>query len=144
MANSAHSSKANENHTTTDGTKPQTAVSTITDPDFLPTLDEAPATQHVKSHLLLLSLIVGGVFSAWFVGFKMFQVFEHQSWGELALGLGAVVAAAAGMLYWTGSHFIDWWELVTGFWWLSMPVAGAAGLLLLIAQEQSSGWHEVD
>ena len=48
------------------------------------------------------------------------------------------------MLYWTGSHKIDWWELVAGYGWLSMPVAGAAGLLLVMAQEQSSGLHEVD
>ena len=51
----ARPSNANENHTTTDGTKPKTAASAITGPEFLPTVDETPTTQHVKSHLLLLS-----------------------------------------------------------------------------------------
>jgi hypothetical protein len=45
----------------------------------------------------------------------------------------------------TGSHSIDWWELVVaGYWRLSMPVAGAAGLLLVMAQEQATGFSEVD
>lgn len=83
-------------------------------PRFPPNNHEAPATQHVKSRLLLLSLIVGGVFLAWFIGFELFQVSQHQSWVELAFGLGAVVAAVAGTLYWTGSHHIDWWEVITG------------------------------
>jgi hypothetical protein len=97
-----------------DGTKPTCAVSAITDLDFLPTLDEAPVTQHVKSHLLVLSLIVGGVFLARFIGFGLSQVSQHQSWVELVLGLGAVVAAVVGTLYWTGSHYIDWWEVILG------------------------------
>jgi hypothetical protein len=76
------------------------------------------------------------------MGLALFQVFEHQSWGVLALSSAAVVAA--GMLHSTGSHSIDWWALVAGSWWLSVPVAGAAELLLVVAQERSSGWYEVD
>ena len=91
----ADPSNPNQNHTKSDGSKPDTAISAITDPDFLPTLDEAPATQHAKSHFLLLSMIVGGVFSAWFMGFDLFQVSEHQSWFVLALGLGSVAATGA-------------------------------------------------
>ena len=48
------------------------------------------------------------------------------------------------MLYWVGGHYIDWWELVAGYWWLSLPAAGAAGILFVMAQEQSSGLHEID
>ena len=44
----------------------------------------------------------------------------------------------------TGSHSIDWYELVTGYWWFSLPVAGAAGLMLVMAQEQATGFSEVD
>ena len=105
------SSTPNEHHTTSDGTKPKTAISAITDPDFLPAL-EAPATQHVKFHLLLVSLNIGCVVSAWFIGFELFHVSEIRSWVALALGLGAVVTAAA--LNWTVGDNIDWWELVTG------------------------------
>ena len=94
----ADSGNPNQNHTKSDGTKPTTAVSAITDPDFLPTLDEAPAAQHAKSHLLLLFLIIGGVFSAWFMGLELFQVSEYQSWSVLALGLGSIVAAGASKI----------------------------------------------
>jgi hypothetical protein len=53
---------ADENHTGADGTKPRTAIEAVTDPDFLPSLDGSAYTaQHAKSHLLLLSLIVGGM-----------------------------------------------------------------------------------
>lgn len=124
-----------EHHTTSDGTKPKTAISATTDPDFLPAL-EAPATQHVKFHLLLVSFNIGCVVSASFIGFELFHVSEIPSWVALALGLGAVVTAAAAALNWAVGYNIDWW--------LSMPVAGNVGLLLVIAQEQSSGWHEVD
>ena len=48
------------------------------------------------------------------------------------------------LLYWTGSHSIDWWELITRYWWLSMPVAGAAGLLLVMAQERADGLGDVE
>jgi hypothetical protein len=61
-------------------------------------------------------MIVGGVFAAWFMGFELFQVPENQSWGELALGLGTVVAAGVALLYLIGGHYIDWWELVAGYW----------------------------
>lgn len=68
-----HSYHPNENHTTANATNPKTAVSAITDPDFLPTLDEAPTTQHFRSRLLLrLPLLVEGAFSAWFMGFELF------------------------------------------------------------------------
>ena len=41
-------------------------------------------------------------------------------------------------MYWTESHSIDWRELIAGWWWLSMPIGAAAGLLLAIMQESSS------
>jgi len=78
------------------------------------------------------------------MGFELFQVSDRTSWGTLALGLGGVVAGGVCLLYWTGSLYIDWWELVAGYWWLSMPVAGAAGLLLVMAQEQATGFSEVE
>ena len=81
---------------------------------------------------------------AYLGGFELFQVSEHSSWWEVGLGVGAALLVVLTALYWTGIQSIDWWELVKGYWWLSMPVAGAAGLLLVMAQEQSSDWHEVD
>lgn len=135
----AHPSNANSDHTDSSGHKPTTAIAALTDPDFLPTLEAAPATQHAKSHLLLLSLLGGAVVAAWLMGFELLQVSAQHSYMDLGLLLGA-----AALLWWVGGLAVDWWELVAGYWWLSMPVAGAAGLLLVMAQEQSTAYEEVD
>ena len=140
----AEPANVNGNHTTTSGTKPTTAFTAITDPNFLPTLDNAPIEQHAKSHLLLLSMVLGAGLLAYLGGFELLQVSEQSSWQDVGLGAGAAVLLVLAGLYWTGAHYIDWWELVSGYWWLSMPVAGAAGLLLVMAQEKSLGWDEVD
>lgn len=47
-------------------------------------------------------------------------------------------------MYWTGSNSIDSRELIAGWWWLSMPIDAAAGLLLVIMQETSSELGEKD
>jgi len=70
-------------------------------------------------------------------------VSNSASWGSLLLMLGGVSAAGAVLMYWTGSHYIDWWELLAGYWWLSMPVAGMAGVLLVMAQERATSFNEV-
>jgi len=62
----------------------------------------------------------------------------------MGAALGGVAAMGGLLLFWTGSHSIDWYELVAGYWWLSLPVAGAAGLMLVMAQEQATGFEEVD
>jgi len=139
----AHPSNPNNDHTKTDGTKPQTAIDVIVDPDFLPTLEKAPIQQHLKSNLLLLSLITSGVFGSWLLGLDMFQVSEGQSWGMLASGLMGVVGVIGLGVWFTGALWIDWWELVLGYWWLSMPVAAGAGLLFVMAQEKSKGLKEL-
>jgi len=89
-------------------------------------------------------MIVGAVFAAWLMGFELFQIQEDASWGVLALGLGSVIGMGGALMVWTGSHHIDWWELVAGYWWLSMPAAGAAGLFFVMAQEQVTEFKEVD
>ncbi|KAL3424804.1 hypothetical protein PVAG01_04085 [Phlyctema vagabunda] len=155
----AHPSNANQDHTTKDGEKPTNAFTAITDPDFLPTLESAPKTQHLKSYLVLISLVVGGVVGAWFYGFELFQFSSTQdpqipfqpaeptvsdsSVLEIISLLGLVVAALLVVISWTGALWIDWWELVLGYWWLSMPVGGAAGLCLVLMQETASGMDEV-
>lgn len=140
----AHPSNPNTNHTTRTGEKPTDAYTAITDPTFLPTLDSAPTTQHIKSHLLLFLLLLSCISVAYFAGFELFQVSDDASWGRLGLVLGAVVGGGAMLMWWTGSYYIDWWELVAGYWWLSMPVAGGMVVLLVMAQEQATGLPEVD
>jgi len=34
------------------------------------------------------------------------------------IGLGGLVGTGGLLLYWTGSHYIDWWELAVGYWWV--------------------------
>jgi len=140
----AHPSQANHDHTNKDGEKPTTAFDVITDTSFVPTLDEAPKTQQAKSHGLLLFLVVGAVLGAWLFGFELFQVGVGESYTSLILVLGSTSAILVGALVWTGTMNIDWWEVVAGYWWLSLPVAGAAGLALVMMQEQATGWDEVE
>lgn len=58
--------------------------------------------------------------------------------------LGAVVVGVAGLLYWSGVMGVDWWEVVCGYWWLCMPVLGAAGVVLVMAMEREEGLGEVE
>ena len=67
----AHPDNPNTDHTNKDGEKPTTAIDAILDTEFIPTLDDAPVVQKAKSHFLLLSLLVGAVFAAWFSGFEV-------------------------------------------------------------------------
>lgn len=123
------------NHTKSGAPKPATAVSTITDPNFLPSLDEAPTTRKLQSHLLLSLLLASAIFAAYILGLDIIQ-------GRVAIGvLGVAVALAIGAV---GGWNIDWWELVLGYWWFSIPIAGLAGLAYLIMQEHASGLNETD
>ncbi|RDW84995.1 hypothetical protein BP6252_02585 [Coleophoma cylindrospora] len=181
----AHPDQPNNDHTTTSGEKPKTAFQAIMDPEFLPTLESAPKTQHIKSYIILISLVIGGVVGAWFFGFELFQVASSKdpqvpftvpeprilasSWIELVALLGLVIAGLLLLISWTGALWIDWWELVLGYWWLryvvsgirvvldgpsgaesanwpfdrSMPAAGGAVVCLVMMQETASSMNEV-
>jgi hypothetical protein len=41
---------------------------------------------------------------------------------QLAL-LVAMISVLLLALWFVGTVWIDWWELVVGYWWLSMPIA---------------------
>ncbi|KAL9111406.1 MAG: hypothetical protein Q9187_007921 [Circinaria calcarea] len=126
---------SDSNHTRSGAPKPSTAISTLTDPDFLPSLDQAPVTRKLQSHLLLALLLCGAISMAYVLGLDIIQ-------GRVAIGvLGVAVALAIGAI---GGWNIDWWELVLGYWWFSIPIAGAAGLAYLIMQEHASGMAETD
>ncbi|RDW78159.1 hypothetical protein BP5796_06011 [Coleophoma crateriformis] len=155
----AHPDQPNHDHTTTSGEKPKTAFQAIMDPEFVPTLESVPKTQHMKSYLVLISLVIGGVVGAWFFGFELFQIASSKdpqipfivpeprrlvsSWIELVALLGFVIVGLLALISWTGAHWIDWWELVLGYWWLSMPAAGGAVVCLVIMQETASSMNEV-
>ncbi|MCJ1483857.1 hypothetical protein MMC06_004025 [Schaereria dolodes] len=129
------SADTSTDHTPHTGLKPSDAYNVITDPNVLPTLDEAPKTRQLQSHFVLLALLSGAIGVAWLLGLDIIQ-------GRIALlGLGIAVTLAIGAV---GGWNIDWWELVLGYWWFSIPIAGAAGLGFLMMQEHASGMDETD
>jgi len=140
----AHASSANTNHTKQNGSKPQSAAEALLDPDFLPTLDDAPLEQKAKSHSLLVLLVLGAVCGAWFLGYDLLQIDSGKTWTELGLMLGTVVLGTLGLLYWTGTGSIDLWSLVVEWGWYSLPVAAGAGLLFVMLQERTEAIREVD
>jgi hypothetical protein len=133
--NPAHPDNENQDHTNKNGEKPQTAIDAVLDPEFVPTLDSAPVFRKVQSFSVLFGGLLGALALASLAGVDILQS------GPQIAGVGALLVLA---LWWTGTVWIDWWEVVLGYWWLSMPVGGAAGLCLILMQENASGWDEVD
>lgn len=140
----ASSSSANTDHTKTNGEKPDSALGALLDPTFHPSLKSAPLLQKAKSYALLLVLVFGAVFSAWLLGFDMLQVSAATSWVELGLKLGGVGGVVLGLLAWTGTTEVDLWSLVMEWGWYSIPVAGFAGLMLVMMMERTEALREVE
>ncbi len=127
-----------EKQTNTDDSKLSTAVAAVVDPKFpLPVLDENASTlRYILSFGTLTSLLAGGIAGAWYIGVTMLQ--SEQPLLVLSIAFFAVLAA----LFFTGTVWIDWFELVLGYWWLSMPIGAAAGVVLVLNQEASAGIDE--
>ena len=122
-------------------TAPQTsseALSALSDPNFLPSLTTTSPfhPRALRSHLVLLTLLLGGIYLAYFV----LDVAILQTWPQF-IGISAV--ALLGILL-TGGFNIDWYSLLLDFWWLSFPLAGAAGLALVVMQENATSFTETD
>jgi len=110
----------------------------------LPALDESrPVSHHARSHLVLLCSLFSLVVLAWLFGLDLLQVSENTSWKSLGLGLSLIVGVGGLVLHWTGTTSIDWYEMIASYWWLSMPVLGGTGLLLVMMQEGSSELGEL-
>ena len=119
-----------EKQTNTDDSKLATTFAAVTDPKFpLPVLDEnSSALRYVLSFGTLTALLAGGIIGAWLLDVTMLQAQNP------VLVLGLAFLGVMGALFFTGTVWIDWWELVLGYWWLSMPVGAAAGLLLIMVR----------
>jgi len=127
-----------EQQTNTDDSKLSTAVAAVTDPKFpLPVLnDESSILRHILSFGTLAALLGGGVVGAWYLDVTMLQ--SQQPVVVLSVAFLAIL----GALFFTGTVWIDWFELVLGYWWLSMPIGALAGLALVMNQEASTGIAE--
>jgi len=124
-----------EKQTNTDDSKVSTAVAAVTDPKFpLPVLnDESSTLRYILSFGTLAALLGGGVVGAWYLDVTMLQ--SQQPVIVLSVAFFAIL----GALFFTGTVWIDWFELVLGYWWLSMPIGALAGLALVMNQEASTG-----
>jgi hypothetical protein len=129
-----------EKETNTDDSKLSTAIAAVTDPKFpLPVLNDKSSTlRYILSFGTLAALLATGIVGAWYLDVTMLQ---SQS---PTIVLSCAFFAVLGALFFTGTVWIDWFELVLGYWWLSMPIGAAAGLVLVMNQEASMGIHESD
>ena len=127
-----------EKQTNTEDSKFSTAVAAVTDPKFpLPVLDEnAAMLRYVLSFGTVAALLAGGLAGAWFLGITMLQS-QHP-----VVALSIAFFTVLGALFFTGTVWIDWFELVLGYWWLSMPIGAAAGIVLIMNQEATAGMDE--
>jgi len=104
----ANPNNSNTDHTMADGTKPETGLAAILDPDFIPTLDEGvPTIRWVQSMVVLISIIGGGIAAGYLGGLDLFETPL-----QMAIITGSVVVA----FFFTGAVYIDYWELVVKYW----------------------------
>jgi hypothetical protein len=127
-----------EKQINTDDHKLSTTVAAVTDPKFpLPALTENSSTlRYFLSIGTLIGLLATGIVGAWLLKIEILQTQQPL----VAIGVCFFVVLSA--LFFTGTVWIDWYELVLGYWWLSMPIGAAAGLALVMNQEASAGIEE--
>ena len=135
---SADAHPLSEKQRNTEDSKLATAVAAITDPTFpLPALNnQSSVLQYILSFGTLAILIGGGIIGAWLIGVPLLQTQQP------VFALSVTFFAVFGALFVTGTVWIDWFELVWGYWWLSMPIGAAAGLMIVMNQEKSTGIKE--
>jgi len=118
-----------------------------TDLDIVPTLPalnkSTPVTRQARSHLVLLCSLLSLIALAWIFGLDILQVSGNTSYKTIALGLCFIVGIGGLALHWTGTTSIDWYEMIASYWWLSMPLLGLTGILLVLMQEGSSELGEL-
>ena len=129
-----------EKHTDTDDKKLETVTAMVTDPKFpLPALDEKSTnTRYVKSFATLLVLLCIGIGFFWFSGTELLQI------GHPLLVCGGLLVVVLFALLLTETIWIDWYELVLGYWWVAMPLGALAGLFVLLNQEAGATMAETD
>lgn len=136
VADPAHHSSGNDDHTTSTGAKPSHLVEALLDPEFLPSTTKAPMLRKVQAYGVLLALVMGGMVGAR----KVLSIEILQT--EMPIFLATGVAVATTIFAVAGD--IDWWELVLAYWWFSLPAGGAMMLLLIVMGENATGMTEAE
>lgn len=129
-----------EKQTNTDKHKGTTAFAAITDPKFpLPALTSNSSTlRYILSFGTLLGIMACGIGGAWYLGLEILQ-------SSQPLVMGIIVSAIALVAFWvTGTIWVDWFELVIGYWWLSMPIGALVGIAVVLNAEASATMVETD
>ena len=54
-----------------------------------------------------------------------------------------VTAVMMGLFY-TGVVWMDFWELVVGYWWITLPLVGGAGIFHVLMMETAEEIMDVD
>lgn len=156
----AHGASKNADHVTTSGEKPTSLFEYLTDASFIPTLEDAPLEQKIKSYLLLILAIFGCVATLWFFEFTLFQTILGRSsstvvpqgplvqvpdastnFVEAAKELVLVTTGASvlimGMMFVTGTANVDYWSLVMEYGWYTIPILAGVGLVFVISKEST-------
>lgn len=129
-----------EKQTNTDDHKGKTTLAAIIDPSFpLPALTaDSSALSYVLSFGTLFALLACGIGGAWYLGYEILQSSQ-----PLVMASGVTVLAL--FAFWiTGTIWVDWFELVVGYWWLSMPIGALAGLAVVLNAEASATMAETE
>ncbi|KAK6535769.1 hypothetical protein TWF281_000021 [Arthrobotrys megalospora] len=130
-----HSSEQNTDHTTKSGTKPTTGTEIITDTSFAPTLESAPFSRYLKSFFVLSILVACVCAGACYIGLDFLQT-TSQQW--------AIIASVTIGLFYSGVVWIDWWEIIVEYWWLSIPLLAGIGMVMIRMDEATRAVDELD
>lgn len=129
-----------EKQSNTDEHKGPTAIAAIIDPKFpLPTLtEESTPLQYARSFGMLLALLGAGVGASMYVGVEILQSSQ-----PLVMAGGAIATMIAAFFI-TGTIWIDWYELVVLYWWLSLPIGALAGIAVVLNIEASTSLADTE
>lgn len=157
----AHGASKNADHVTTSGEKPTSLFEYLTDASFIPTLDDAPLEQKIKSYMLLIVTIFGCVATLWFFEFTLFQTILGRSAlstvvpqgplvqvpdastsfveavKELVLVTTGASVVIMAMMFFTGTANVDFWSLVMEYGWYTIPIIAGVGLVFVISKEST-------
>lgn len=129
-----------EKQSNTEEHKGKTAIAAVLDPKFpLPSLtSESSPVRYVLSFGTLFFLLAVGIGGAWLCGTEILQS------SQPLVVMGCVFAAMIAAFFVSGTIWIDWFELVLGYWWLSMPIGALAGLAIVLNMEAEATLAETE
>jgi len=127
---------SNRDHVSSASTKPDDFLTVLTDPNFKPTIADAPLLRKAQSFAVLFALVAGGLY----LGRTVLRVELLTVGWPVVVAIGVAITAAIVAV----AGDVDWWELVLAYWWLTMPVGAAAAVALIVLGEETNGMRDLD